>query len=189
MLVKKGTKVAINEHEIRVLEINTESILKKLEKLGATKIFDSIQKRLVYDFNPINPNKWIRLRNNGKKTTLAVKEILDNSKVAGTRESEVEVSDFNEMKNILQELGYTPRNYQENKRIQYMLNNTEICIDSWPLIPTYMEIEGENENDIYDSLKKLGLENGKVTTLDVSSIYKNIYNIDWKKIKELKFSE
>ena len=48
------------EYEIRVLEINKEEIIKKLEKLGATKLGEFNQKRYVYDLKPIDENKWIR---------------------------------------------------------------------------------------------------------------------------------
>lgn len=175
------------EHEIRVLEINKEEIQKRLIDLGAVKVADSMQQRLVYDFTPVDPNKWIRLRNNGNKTTLAIKEILDNTSASGTREIEVDVSNFENMRDILQELGYNARAYQENSRVQYILDGVEICIDSWPLIPTYMEIEAKNQKEVYNMLERLNLNNPKVTTLDVASIYLEIYKIDSLKMKELKF--
>lgn len=97
-----------------------------------------MQKRYVYDFNPVNPKKWIRLRTNGVKNTITVKEIIDNQVIDGTNELEVEVSDFNIANLILKELGYVPRNYQENYRIIYNLNGVQISIDTWPKIPTYV---------------------------------------------------
>ena len=48
------------EYEVRVLEINKDEIQSKLKELNATLIEDVFQKRYVYDFNPIVPNKWIR---------------------------------------------------------------------------------------------------------------------------------
>ena len=65
------------EYEVRVLEINHDEMISKLEKLGATKVFDAMQKRKVYDFNPVEPNRWIRLRTNGIKTTLTIKEVKE----------------------------------------------------------------------------------------------------------------
>ena len=50
------------EYEARILEINKEEFIKKLENLGATKVGDYIQKRYIYDFNPAIKGKWIRLR-------------------------------------------------------------------------------------------------------------------------------
>ena len=41
------------EYEVRVLEINKDEIIKKLERLGAEKKGEFEQKRYVYDLRPI----------------------------------------------------------------------------------------------------------------------------------------
>ena len=56
------------EYEIRVLETDKEKLIDKLEELGAKKVGEFNQKRYVYDLNPVQENKWIRLRTNGKET-------------------------------------------------------------------------------------------------------------------------
>ena len=58
-------------------------------------------------------------------------------------------------------------------------DGVEIDIDSWPMISTYVEIEGKNE---MSTLEILELPKDKVTTLDVDSVYKK-YEIDLKDIK------
>lgn len=174
------------ECECRILEINNEEFISKLEKFGAVKVGEYFQKRFVYDFNPAVPNKWIRLRTNGEKTTLTIKEIVDKT-IAGTKELEIEVSSFDDTNNILNELGYKSRNYQENKRITYMLDDIKIDIDTWPLIPTYAEIEGSSKECVDNLLKKLSICEKNITCLDVASIYSEIYDIDILKIKKLCF--
>ena len=69
------------------------------------------------------------------------------------------------------------------------MNNVEIDIDSWPLISSYLEIEGQSEKEVTDMLKLLNLREEKVTALNCSDIYKKIYGIDIDKIKMLKFNE
>ena len=174
------------EIEERVLEINSEEIIKKLESLGATKIGEWHQRRYVYDFIPKRENEWIRLRTNGIETTLTYKNVEDNT-IDGTKELEVVVSDFDETNLLLNVLGYTPRAYQENKRIRYMLNDIEIDIDSWPLIPTYLELEGNSIEDIKKLETLLEVDKDKITALNCQSIYEEIYNINVDDIKELKF--
>jgi len=144
------------------------------------------QRRYVYDFNPKRENEWIRLRSNGEKATLTYKNIEDNS-INGTKELEIEVSSFEETNEMLNILRYKPKAYQENKRIRYMLNNVEIDIDSWPLIPTYLEIEGESVEEVKRVEQLLEIDLNKVTTLNCQDIYKEIYGIDINKIDELKF--
>ncbi len=175
------------EIEERVLEIDIQEIVKKLESLGAKKVGEWYQKRYVYDFNPKRENQWIRLRANGKQVTLTYKNVEEDS-IDGTKELEIEVSDFEETNQLLNILGYKSKAYQENKRIRYILNGVEIDIDSWPLIPTYMEIEGNSIVEVKEIESLLEIDISKITNLNCQDIYNKIYNIDVDKIKELKFN-
>lgn len=176
------------EHEARVLEIDKNELEKKLISLGAKKVADFNYKRRVYDFNPKTDNKWIRLRTDGSITTLTIKEYIENA-IDGTKETEIKVSDFEETNKILNELGYIAHTYQENERTRYLLNGVEIDIDTWPYIPTYVEIEGKDANEVEKTIDLLGLDKSKVTTLDVQSVFKVFYKIDIKKMPILKFGE
>lgn len=174
------------EYEVRFLNIDKEKILSKLQKLKAEDDGEKLQIRKTYDLIQPQPNSWVRLRTNGEKTTLTIKEIK-NAKVDGTKELEVVVSDFFETDAILNKIGLKARNYQENKRRQFHLNGVEIDIDSWPLIPTYLEIEGEDEASIINTCKLLDLDYKSSTAMDITDIYNKVYNIDLLNIKELKF--
>ncbi len=91
------------EFEGKVLEINEKNILKKLGEQKAKFIGEYTQRRYVFNTIPFSEDRWVRLRSNGEKSTLAVKEIGDDS-VSGTSEWEVEVSDFEETLEILKKL-------------------------------------------------------------------------------------
>lgn len=177
------------EYEIRILEVDVDDIKKRLNDIGAVFEWDHVQKRYVYDFIPKLDGKWIRLRTNGDKTTLTIKDVV-TSKIDGTRELEIEVDDFDKTNLILKELGYEPKGYQENRRIQYKLNDVEIDIDFWPLIPTYVEIEGKSEEDVYKTLELLGYsrDNVNITTRDVENIYLD-YGHKIETIYDLKLEE
>lgn len=174
------------EYEVRILEIDKENIVRKLESLGAVKKGEYNQKRYVYDLKPVQKDKWIRLRTNGTDTTLTYKDIKSNT-IDGTREVEFKVENFELTNEFLNKIGFIARNYQENKRIQYILDSVEIDIDTWPMIPTYLEIEAKSEKEVNDMVKRLELDSSKITTLNCDDIYRKIYNIDISKIKELKF--
>lgn len=177
------------EEEVRILEINKKSFIKKLLELGfETDGIERKQLRYVYDIDINSPNKWMRLRTNGEKTTLTIKVIVDKNSISGTTEYEIEVSDFNQTNEMLNILGFHHRNYQENMRQVFKKGNVEVSIDTWPLIPTYAEVEAKTELEVLETLKELGVDFGKVTTLDVNSIYNQIYGIDLLSIKELKFN-
>jgi len=176
------------EYEARVLDIDKEKLEEKLNSLGAKKVADYNYKRRVYDFKPINNSKWIRLRTDGIDTTLTIKE-YDKNSIDGTKEMEIKVSDFEETNNMLNELGYIAHTYQENKRTRYLLNGTTIDIDTWPYIPTYVEIEGKGTDDVKKMIDLLELDKNKVTTLDVQSVFKGFYKIDVKNMPILRFGE
>ena len=175
------------EYEVRVLEINREEVIKKLESIGARFCWDQIQRRYVYDFIPKLDGKWIRLRTNGLNTTLTIKDVV-SSKIDGTRELEIVVDDFDNTNKILNELGYEPRGYQENRRCQYVLDDVEIDIDDWPYLPTYLEIEGPSEERTYEVLELLGFKLEDSTTRDVEGIYLD-YGHNLKEIYDLKLEE
>lgn len=175
------------EYEVRLLEIDLDRVVKKLEELGASLQGDFIQKRYVYDVLSNDSKKWIRLRTNGERTTLTVKNIVSSS-IDGTQELEIEVDNFERCNLLLKELGFVSKCYQENRRIQYLFNGVEIDIDFWPLIPTYMEIEGSSEEAVYHVLSVLGYEKNEVTSKDVDSIYLD-YGYVLGDIFELKLEE
>jgi len=173
------------EIECRILEINPEEIQQKLSEIGSEKIAERNMKRYVYDIDANDKHTWIRLRDNGKTTTLAIKEIL-NDEIDGTRETETEVGDFETTNKILNRLKYKHKAYQENKRISYKFKNVEIEIDFWPKIPPYVEFEGPSKEEIEEVVNLLGFQMEDTTNLNNLDIYKK-YGIDLHERKELKF--
>ena len=175
------------EYELRVLNINIEDIIEKCKSLNAKKIGSFHQKRFVYDFSPPTKGKWIRLRNDGFKSTLAVKKIKSLN-IDGTKELEIIVSNFEDTAEVLKELGFEYRNYQENYRVEFCINDVNLDIDKWPMLNPFLEIEGPNETAIYNILKLLKFEKESITFEGVDSIYlKNGINLE--AIKTLSFCD
>lgn len=143
----------------------------------------------------INPNKWVRVRQTNGKTTITVKHILNpdrettnNGDVQKVLETEMEVSSIEEANSMLEQLGFSFRNYQEKNRATYDVNGVEVDIDSWPLIPTYIEIENDSTELIQSTIKKLGLQNHEIVSCNTADIY-NKYGIDLYQFRELKFPQ
>lgn len=176
------------EFEVRKLEISFDKMISKLETLGATCTGIYHQKRYVYDFTPVQKGKWIRLRSNGIVSTLTIKEIK-SLQIDGTKELEIVVSDFENTNKILMKLGYFPRTFQENFRIEYTLDGVNFDLDKWPMIPPYLEIEGKSEEDVLKATELIGLKINDTTTQDVDTIYSKVYGINLDSIKILKFSD
>ena len=161
-----------SEYEITVLDIDVSEIEKKLESIGAIKQGEYFQKRNLYNFHEEYRGRFIRLRTNGEKTTLTIKDKSAKKEIGSVKELEIEVSSFEKANEILELLGYEHSTYQENKRIIYKLGHIEFDIDTWPMIPTYLEIEGKNKEDVEKMIKILDIDEEKLSLDKVSEIYK-----------------
>lgn len=75
------------EYECRILDINPSEIQTKLKEIGAKKLLERKMRRYVYDIIS-DKHTWIRLRDNGEKVILTIKEI-QNDKIDGTKEIEI----------------------------------------------------------------------------------------------------
>lgn len=172
------------EFETRILDIKKEEIISKLESIGAKKIFSNKFRRYVFDFDPTG-NRWIRLRDEGYRVTLTYKS-RQNTSITGTEEIETTVSDFDNTALIIKQIKFENIFYQENKRTLYKLHDIEFCIDEWPRIPAFLEVESFSEDNVYKGLKLLNLENSKHENQSIVDVYK-YYNIVLHDINDLKF--
>ena len=168
--------------------VKIESMQEILQKEEFLKI---LNKKEILDFIKQfknNSKKWIRLRKTNKKTTIAVKHILadNDTNIQQMLETEIEVESMQKAKEFLQALGYSHKSYQEKLRKTYELEKYEIDIDTWPGIPTYMEIEGEDEQDLSYILNKLGYKLEDTISCTADDIYKK-YGKTMFEQRELKF--
>ena len=91
------------------------------------------------------------------------------------------VSDFNTTDEMLNKLGYFARSRQENRRIRYVLDDVEIDIDFWPLIPAYVEFEGKSEEAIRNLCKNIDVDFESLVSIDVERIYAH-YGINFSSL-------
>ena len=177
------------EFETQVLGIDKDAIIKKLRKLGAKEEAEVLQKRWVFDIVPCtvtSTGEWIRLRQVGdKKPTLTYKN-KSGKGMSDTQELEVGVEDFEKTALILSKLNIPKKYFQENKRMKFDLDGIEFTLDTWPRIPTYLEVEAKSEEGVKKGLKMLGLEGKDDGHLGSMTIYDK-YGINLHSIKELKF--
>jgi len=170
------------EFETKILGIDEEEIERKLLELGAKRKPEVLFKRWIFD---LEAGKWLRLRSDGKKKTLTYKN-RKGTGISETEEIEVEVEDFQKTKEILDKIPFKEQIYQESKRISFKLKRIEFNLDSWPLIPTYLEIESFSEKKVKEGLALLGLVGKDVGNIGVKEIY-NRYGKDLHAVKILKF--
>lgn len=176
------------EFETQVINIDEAEIRRKLAKLGAKAEPEKFHRRWVYDINPNGCSEWVRLRTDGKKTTLCYKLRKDHTPT-GTQELEVEVKDFEKTHELLSQLHfYCDKFYQENKSQIFKLDDIEFKIDHWPKIPALLEIEAKSEAGVAKGLEMLGLTEKNFGHHGHVRIYKE-YGIELHEMKNLRFEK
>ncbi|MFE2929338.1 class IV adenylate cyclase [Streptomyces sp. NPDC059278] len=174
------------EYEVKVLGIDPADISRRILAAGGTESAPAhVMRRYVYDAVPHIPGRWVRLRDTGDAVTLCVKEISTDA-IDGTRETEVTVGDFTETASLLRLAGLTPRGYQENRRTSYTLGPARLEVDEWPRIPPYLEIEADDEAQVWEAAAALGLDRDNLTSINTTKVY-GLYGIDLESIADLRF--
>lgn len=172
------------EFETTVLDINPEEIKAKLRKLGAKEYPEVLLRRWVYDIAELN-HSFIRLRDNGSNITLTYK-YRTGTEIGSTQEIEVEVSDFDKTAQMLTKLPFKKILYQENRRQVFRLGEIEFSIDTWPKIPTYLEVESTSKKGVQEGLKLLELVGKDSGDISVTKIFHQ-HGIDLNSCPVFKF--
>jgi adenylate cyclase class 2 len=173
------------EHEAKILDIDPIAIEKLILDKGAEKLGEKSMRRYVYGIVPGDQSKWIRLRDDGTTTTLTVKQIASDA-IDGTHEVEVGVDDFDTTNALLGALGFHPKSYQESKRTSFVLDSAQVEIDTWPLIPPYVEIEAGSKEEVIRIAALLGYADDQLTGENTIKVYAR-YGIDLTTIADLRF--
>lgn len=186
-----------SEIELKIVGINPNNAKKRLAAINARFKGSYVLQRVTfqgtrsgrikdYKSNTANDSyytSWIRVRTDGKRTTLTLKEQRGTG-ITKRSEYEVEVSDFATTVKILTKMipdAY--RNYMITTRDVYELGDVTITIDKWPYLPYQLEIEGSTEKkirEVYDRLKISGKIAPSIAISDEE--YYKLHNIDYKKL-------
>ena len=170
----------MEEFEIKFLEVDVPELEKKLLAIGAKKVGEYNYHRVLLDYPDFRMNKedsWLRLRTNGKETTLAYKQgivnIVDNQKIySGMKEIETAVDSYEKTLELFKCIGLIVKREEENKRIRYRKGDSVFDIDFWPQIPPYLEVESTSLDKARDAAKELGLDPQQGIMCSAGNIYK-----------------
>ncbi len=152
-------------------------VSKLLCHMGAKKEGTFLFQVMVFH-SPLKNNDYLRVRNEGQRTTITLKQKSNTSQYVN--EDEVEISDFQTGVNILKGLGATKKYFYEKIREIWTYKNLEIVFDEQPGLPTLMEIESKNgnEDDIFDLIKKLDINKDDITAITGAQLYKDLFGIE-----------
>lgn len=144
------------EYEHSFYGFNKKNIIKKIKELNCEKIGIFLFKVqiLIHPFD--KEGTYIRVRDEGVKTTLTYK--YKNPSNIYLDEKEIIIDDYNTGIDILLNLGCKKKHYYEKIREIWKIDNTEIVFDTEPGIDDKMEIESKTLKELKSMIKYFDLE-------------------------------
>lgn len=167
------------EIEAKFPDIDADVLRSVLKGKGANLEHPEVlMRRKNYDYPDRRLEKtggWIRVRDEGDKVTLSYKQLNDRT-LHGTKEVNVTVDDFDKACSFLESIGMAAKAYQETRREKWTHKGVEITLDTWPWVPTFIELEGPTEELVREVAGDLGLDWSKAMHGSVETIYQMHYD-------------
>lgn len=175
----------MDEIEVKILDINKDEIMKRLEKAGFEKVKDEHQINTIYDFSDLSLHEkkgYARIREithkDGKAPSvyMTTKIMLSQEKYKIMDEAETLIQDASAGHNIFKTLGLSVRKVLIKDRISYRYGESLIEIDDvaheeypFPLL----EVETRNEEELKKIVDILGYTMADTTALTMTEIQAN----------------
>ena len=167
------------ETEVRFLEIDKDTLVARLKELGAEDSGEQmLEEVIIYDKDLawLMEKRFIRLRRSGNTTLITYKQHAANPE-DGAHELEFEISDMDAAADLLGEIGFSFQRRQQKKRHTLRLGEVTFDIDTWPRVPTYVEIEGPSMKILKEAAEMIGLDWKNVVYEDAKDIIEKKYGI------------
>lgn len=175
--------------EATFITIDKTKVRKKLESLDAKLIQpESRMRRVVF---AVDDHSFIRVRDENRRITISYKR-LDSKTLSGMKETCLEVNNYDNAIQFIKDCGFRPKAEQESLREEWELGYVEITIDTWPWLPSYVEIEGPSEVEVKNISEKLGFDFQNAIFGAVDRVYRIYYDVtatDINECPEIKFTE
>ena len=155
----------MEEIEVKIIEVNRTTLERKLSELDAKKVFDGNIQTFFFDFKEgtiINEKNVLRLRKEKDKIELTYKKVQVTQTAKTAQEYSVEVSSFETMREILENLGLSVIDSMQKHRVSYIIDDTRFDFDcysgNYGYIPEFLEIEAKGTDLIYKYAEILGFK-------------------------------
>ena len=177
-----------SEIEATFLDIDHSALRAKLKDLGAKLIRSEFaMRRTIYDYADLRLDKaaaWVRVRDEAGKTTMGFKQ-RQSETIQGMKEIEFDVSDYKAAKAFLEAIGLVAKAEQESKREIWSYRDCEITLDTWPWIPSYVEVEGPSEESVKRCSHQLGMNWSEAMFDSIDAIYMRYFDVTRTEISSI----
>jgi adenylate cyclase class 2 len=129
-------------------------------------------RRVIFENDHITARRgWLRLRDEGATVTLTYKQAVTDGAVDALHEVETTVGDFDATRQLLLATGFRAVRYQESYREEWRQGPIRYDIDTWPDLPTFLEIEGPDAESVRQAALELGLDFDRAGFGSVDELY------------------
>ncbi|MDD4409747.1 MAG: CYTH domain-containing protein [Candidatus Pacebacteria bacterium] len=176
-----------SEIEAKFLKINKDKIREKLATLGACLVRHEFNQKRVNFYLPgekKTDNSWIRVRDDGGKITLSLKEVI-GSDILDQKEVSIGIDSFDNAVKLLESIGCERKKIIFTRRELWRIDDVEITIDTWPFLEPFIEIEGPSEDSVKKIAELLGLNFIEAVFGAVGKVYKDRFGISLDEIEKI----
>lgn len=175
----------MRELEVKILDIDLDEMESKIKHLDATLIDREVQVNTLID-NDTNYienalNSYLRIRETKSllkgniKCTLTMKKSINREGIRENIETNIDISDKDNMISLLKDLGYYVKEEGKKERTSYSLNGVRLDLDRWDektYPDPYMEIEVNDEHELEIIVKLLEIPKEKISTKSILELRK-----------------
>jgi adenylate cyclase, class 2 len=169
------------EVEVRFLEIQKDELVARLKSIGAQDLGEVMLEEVIFYDKDMRwrdqEHKLVRLRKSGDRVMLTYKHHHSKETADGTEEIEFLVGNMQPAEDFLTKIGLVAFRHQQKLRHSFKLGEVVFDIDTWPRIPTYVEIEAADEAALKQASVQAGLDWKNVVYEDARSVIENKYKI------------
>lgn len=179
------------EFEARFCDVDPAAVRQALQAAGAgLHMARTLMRRVVFENDHmVGRRGWLRLRDEGARITLTYKEAVSDGAIDALHEAEIVVGDFDATRTLLLATGFRAVRYQENYREEWRIDQVRYDLDTWPDLPTFLEIEGPDAESVRRAADALGLDMGAAVFGSVDELYVTALGRDILAEPELLFRE
>lgn len=173
------------EIEAKFIEIDKEALREKLKQLDAKLLQKEMLMRKTVFYT--DDHSFARVRDEGRWITMSYKR-LDELSLTGMKEVCLKVDSYESAVQMLQALGLRIKSEQETLRESWFLDGVELDMDTWPWLPSVVEIEGSSEVAVKTVAQKLGFDFNDAIFGGIDEVYKLYFDVTSDEVNQ-KWSE
>lgn len=173
-----------NEIEVKILKVNPREIISKLEKLKAKQTFKG---RLIVDWYRTAGTKegddqwYLRIRTYSNGVNEVTWKGLSQKSGTARKHKEINIliEDADKLGELFTLTGLEKYGHQEKDRVSFQFKNLKFDLDTYPKMPSYLEIESSSDKKIKAGIKLLDLEDKETSSEGERILIQDKYGLDW----------